>query len=407
MSSVSRRGFLSGLSLSAGGLALAGCAADARDENPEDRQEGSDRAASTVEFDGPHQAGIATPEQAHLNLVAFSLHPGVDRQGLRRLMRLWTQDARELCAGRTPRGSLEPELTSRPSRLTITCGWGEGAFDAAGLADRRPAWLAPIPEFSQDRLEERWGQSDLVLQICAEDPFTVAHAMRNMVRSGADYASVRWLQQGFVSANTAPEPSREETKRNLFGQKDGTINPRGEEELSEHVWIEDGPPWARGSTAMVVRRIRMHMGEWEKLDRASREVVVGRTLDSGAPLSGGEEHTPADFSARDAYGLPAIDPHSHMARATPPADHPEQRILRRPYNWDMAPEPGADDLSHSGQVFICFQKDPTRQFTPIQERLDQADRLNQWITHIGSAVYFVPPGTGGERGGFWGAGLLD
>ncbi|KQB85452.1 Dyp-type peroxidase [Corynebacterium oculi] len=400
MSSVSRRGFLSGLSLSAGGLALAGCRSTEAGE-PETASMGT-AGAETVPFDGPHQAGIATPEQAHLNLVAFNLVEGADRRDLRRLLTLWTQDARELCVGRAPRGSLEPELATQPARLTITCGLGPGAFDRVGLADQRPSWLAPIPEFSQDRLEERWGQTDLVLQICSEDPLVAAHAMRNMVRSGSDYAHVAWLQQGFVSAGKP-----EETKRNLFGQKDGTVNPRGEEELQDQVWIDEGPEWARGGTAMVVRRIQMHMDEWEKLDRTSREEVVGRTLDSGAPLSGGEEHTAADFQARDEYGLPTIDVNSHMARAVPPREHPEQRILRRPYNWDVAPEPGAEDRSNSGQIFICFQKDPTVQFTPIQRRLDAADRLNQWITHIGSAVYFIPPGTGEGRGDFWGAHLLD
>ena len=35
---------------------------------------------------------------------------------------------------------------------------------------------------------------------------------------------------------------------------------------------------------MVVRRIRMNVDTWEKLDRSSRENAVGRKLDTGAPL---------------------------------------------------------------------------------------------------------------------------
>lgn len=53
----------------------------------------------------------------------------------------------------------------------------------------------------------------------------------------------------------------------------------------------------------------------------------------------------------------------------------------------------AGQLSNSGQIFICFQKDPMTQFVPIQQRLDDRDQLNTWITHIGSGVYWVPPGT--------------
>lgn len=137
---------------------------------------------------------------------------------------------------------------------------------------------------------------------------------------------------------------------------------------------------------------------------------MGRTLDTGAPLTGQEEFDAPDYEAKDSYGLPVIDPSSHMARSTAPADHPEQLILRRVFNYDLAPEPNSEQLSNAGLVFICFQKNPDLQFTPIQQRLDEADRLNQWITHIGSAVFFMPPGTDPDdpaRDEFWGAGLLQ
>ena len=55
-------------------------------------------------------------------------------------------------------------------------------------------------------------------------------------------------------------------------------------------------------------------------------------------------------------------------------------------------------------MFICFQKNPLRQFDPIQQRLDSADRLNEWITHIGSAVFAVPRGT--ADGEYWGQDLF-
>ena len=156
---------------------------------------------------------------------------------------------------------------------------------------------------------------------------------------------------------------------------------------------------------MVVRRINMNMETWEEVDRHAREISIGRTLDNGAPLSGTEENDPVDLQARDKYGLKAIDPTSHVARAHPPADHPEQVILRRPYNFDLAPSPERPgELSNSGQIFICFQKNPREQFEPIQARLDEVDQLNTWITHVGSAMYYVVPGTQG--GTSWGENLL-
>lgn len=413
---LSRRGFLSGLGIGAGGLALTACAT-ASPEKPAEQAPEPTFGTSTVAFDGPHQAGLATPAQAHLNLIAFNLRDGVDKRGVQRLMRLWTEDARRLTQGQAPLGSLEPELAGAPANLTITCGFGPALFDAVGMGDQRLAWLAPIPGFRRDQLDERWGQSDLVLQICADDPLTLAHATRHMIRAGVDYARTHWIQQGFLDAHAVRQPG--ETPRNLFGQKDGTVNPRSDVELGEQVWIDEGPQWARGGSAMVVRRVFMNVDTWEILDRTSREVSVGRDLAAGAPLSGEREFDVADLNATDATGLPVIDPASHMARAMPPKDHPEQVIHRRSYNYDLPPDPalseameteGVPILANSGLVFICFQKDPSRQFTPIQQRLDESDRLNQWITHIGSAVYFLPPGvSAGDSAGdrYWGAALLE
>ncbi|NLZ57325.1 MAG: Dyp-type peroxidase, partial [Corynebacterium sp.] len=352
--------------------------------------------------------GIATPQQASLNLVAFTVRPGVDRDGIIRLMRLWTEDARALCHGQTPLGSLEPEMAVSPSNLTITCGFGSRLFDIAGIVDQRPEWLHPIPAFDRDQLDDRWGEADLVLQVCSDDPMTLSHATRHMIRAGVDYVSTRWFQSGFLNANGARE--KDATPRNLFGQKDGTVNPRTEEEIQEAAWIDEGPVWAQQGTAMVVRRIAMNLDTWEILDRTSREVSVGRTLDTGAPLTGTDEFDEPDYSATDSYGLPIIDPVSHMARSKPAEGHPEQVILRRVYAYDLEPDPTSEELSNSGMVFICFQKNPDLQFTPIQKRLDEGDRLNQWITHIGSAVFFIPPGTDPgdpDRDTFWGAGLLQ
>ena len=410
MSALSRRGFLTGLSVTAGGAALAACA------TPQDRAAAKMTAAADtrlydaiVPFDGERQAGISTPAQANLNLVGFNLVDGVDRGAVARLMRSWSEDSRRLCTGETPLGSLEPELVVAPSNLTITCGFGPRVFEVIDAVDKRPEWLQPLPEYKLDQLEDRWGQTDLVVQICSDDPIMLAHATRHLVRSGMDYARVFWMQQGFLRAYGAHKPG--ETPRNLFGQVDGTVNPRSEEEFNEQVWIADGAPeWMQGSTSMVVRRINMYMDSWEMLDRPSREEAMGRKLDTGAPLTGEDEFDEPDFTATDKFGLPVIDQQSHVFRAKPAEGHPEQRIKRRAYNYDIAPEPGSEQLSNSGLVFLCFQKDPLLQYDPIQKRLDEADRLNEWITHIGSAVYWIPPGTsedGSTGDAYWAQRLLE
>lgn len=400
---VSRRGFIAGIGAAvAQAGVLSGCAPVGEDPNapagvPSNSEPDHEPLQSaTVAFDGPHQAGIETATQADLNLVGFNFKDGVDKAGMKRLMRLWSEDARELTSGRTPLGSLEPEMNTWPANLTFTVGFGERLFDIAGAA--KPAWLHDIPALSRDELDPAWGQTDIALQICADDPLMCAWAMRHMTRAAADYVTTAWVQQGFMNAYGAIPKGQ--TPRNLFGQVDGTVNPYSEGEYREQVFADDG------STSMVVRRIAMHLDEWEKLDRASREESVGRSLASGAPLTGSDEFDEPDFDAVDQYGLPVIDRNSHMARSRAPEDHPEQRFKRRPYNYNLPPVPGSSELSDAGLIFIAFQKDPDTQFTPVLERLDEADRLNEWITHIGSSVYYVPPGTGDGRDSYWGETVL-
>ncbi|MCT2275836.1 Dyp-type peroxidase, partial [Dietzia cinnamea] len=193
------------------------------------------------------------------------------------------------------------------------------------------------------------------------------------------------------------------TQRNLFGQLDGTVNPAPAESDFEALLFSDGAEqqWMRGGTSLVLRRIRMTMNSWEEIDRNSRELSVGRKLDTGAPLTGTDEHDPADFTAMNEVGLPVIPAESHIARAH--SRNRSETILRRPYNYDDTPQPG--EISNSGLLFAAYQADPVRQYLPIQQRLAEQDMLNTWTVPIGSAVFAIPPGC--QEGGYIGQGVME
>lgn len=354
---------------------------------------------ATVPFFGDHQAGIATDAQAAATFVALDLHPATDRGALRRLMRVLTDDAARLTQGQPALADSEPELAVAPARLTVTFGFGAEVVRRAGAT--APAWLGPLPAFPPiDALEPAWCDGDLVIQIAADDPLTVAHATRMLLKDSRSFASVRWVQHGFRRAYGTVSPGT--TMRNLFGQVDGTANPRpGTDAFDEIVWAQDG--WLAGGTSMVVRRIRMHLDTWDRLDRSGREESVGRRLDTGAPLTGVAEHDDPDFAATDRLGFPVIPEFSHLRRARGEAGDGGQKIFRRGYNYDLSPT--GDAVSESGLVFVAFQADATRQFVPIQQRLADLDLLNQWTTPIGSTVVAVPPGC--AEGGYIGEAILD
>src|SRR5690606_5761602 len=137
-------------------------------------------------------------------------------------------------------------------------------------------------------------------------------------------------------------------------------------------WIRDG--WLAGGTSVVIRRTHMDLEGWDRLDRVGREQSVGRFLDSGAPLTGVDEHDEPDFAAVTPVGFPVIPEFAHMRRAR--SDDPRERMFRRAYNYDDPPESG--EISNSGLVFVAFQADVDRQFVPIQRRLADLDLLNEW-----------------------------
>lgn len=353
-----------------------------------------------VPFYGTHQAGIDTDAQAHAVFVGLDLRDDTDRDGLRRMMMLLTDDAARLTQGVPPLADSEPELGVAPARLTVTFGFGPEFVARANGAG--PGWLHPLPAFGIDRLQPEYTDGDLLIQVASDDPVTVAHTTRMLLKDSRSFASVRWTQTGFRRAHGTVKPGT--TMRNLFGQVDGTTNPvPGTADFDEVVWSTDG--WLAGGTGAVIRRIRMDLDKWDRLDRSGRDQSIGRFQSNGAPLTSSPHGAAAefddpDFEAKTPIGFTVIPEFSHMARARPVEAH--ERIFRRAYNYQGPPT--AEELSDSGLIFTSFQADVERQFTPIQRRLDELDLLNEWTTPVGSAVFAIPPGC--AEGGFIGDTLL-
>ena len=333
---------------------------------------------------GAHQAGVATVPAAHVRYVSYALHADTDRAGIARLFRILTDDVEGLVSGGAPLADSEPELAARPARLTVTVGVGRGLVDRVDPA-LRPPWLGDLPAFARDALDGRHDGGDLLILVQADDPLPVAHAARMLDRDIRGFATRIWTQQGFRPARGAEASGS--TMRNLMGQVDGTINPRPDDaDFDGLVWIDgtesDAAPWLAGGTALVLRRIRMELDTWDRVDRPGRELALGRRMADGAPLTGGTERTPIDFEQRNPVGLPVVPSYAHVRRAH--STDPNERIVRRAANYD--------DGTEAGLLFGCFQRDPARQFVPIQRRLDELDLLNEWVVHTGSAVFAILPG---------------
>jgi deferrochelatase/peroxidase EfeB len=409
MSPFTRRRLLASAGVGAAGIGLGASGYLIGQETAEASAEGT----GNVPFHGEHQAGIATPAQDRLHFAAFDLLTE-DRAALRELLREWSRAAAEMSAGElvgdvnteplAPPDDTGETVGLMPSSLTVTIGFGPGLFErrGLGLTARRPAVLKPIPALPADELDPAESGGDLCVQACSDDPQVAFHAIRNLARIGRGTVAIRWSQLGF--GRTATTSRSQDTPRNLMGLKDGTANIRAEDTaaMKQFVWVDgEGPDWMRGGSYMVTRRIRMLLEIWDRSSLEDQEQTIGRHKYSGAPLGGSDEFDRLDLDARNADGKPTIPADSHVRLAS--AQVNGEQILRRGYSFTDGVDESLAELE-AGLFFICFQRDPGRQFVAIQRRLGSHDALNEYIKHVGSAVFAVPPGA--KKGGYVGETLL-
>ena len=363
------------------------------------RSGGSASGAATVPFYGQHQAGIATPAQDRLAFSALTMMPGASRADVRDLLREWTGAAALMTQGKLVGADKDPDapppdtgeaIGSPPGRLTITIGYGPSLFDHRfGLAARRPAALTTLPPLPNENLDPDLSGGDLCVQACSDDPLVAFHAVRNLARLGLGVVEHKWMELGF--GRTSSTTSAQATPRNLLGFKDGTRNIKAEQGqlMDDYVWAgpESDQPWLRGGSFLVARKIRMFLENWDRDMLGDQENTIGRTKLVGAPLSGGSEFSQPDFSVT-AGGQPTIPARAHIRLASP--EHNDGvHILRRGYSFTDGIDPATGTLL-GGLFFIAFMKSPA-QFIRLQRSLAY-DALNEYVHHVGSAVYACPPG---------------
>jgi deferrochelatase/peroxidase EfeB len=392
MARLSRRALLA----SAAGGGIAAAAGGGFVLGREGDSEPTSAADQTVPFHGRHQAGIATPAQDRLHFAAFDVEDGLRADDLRGLLRAWSGAAERMAAGRlvgdanhealAPPQDTGEALGLAPARLTVTFGLGPSLFDERfGLAGLRPAPLRQLPALPGDELDRERSGGDLCVQACADDPQVAFHAVRNLARIGRGAVTVRWSQLGF--GRTSSTSRAQATPRNLLGFKDGTANLKAEDvqALARHVWVAGDragePSWLRNGTYLVARRIRMLIEVWDRTSLGDQEQTIGRRKASGAPLGERDE-----FATLKVDRLPA-DSHVRLAA---PSSNGGAALLRRGYSFTDGLDDRLGQLD-AGLFFLSFQRDPDA-FVRVQRQLGSDDALNEYIKHVGSGVWAIPPG---------------
>ncbi len=388
-----RRGFLKQFGTAGAGL-LVGATASAQ-TSAQTQAQPSDCISpndSHVAFYGTHQAGITTPVQKHIYFLVLDLHTR-DIEKVREMFQQWTAHSARLTRGENSKPYsknryVPPADTGEADNLgahnlTLTFGLGPEFFSKLGLDNLRPEALRELPHFPRDQLKTAYTGGDICIQACADDPQVAFHAVRNLVRSARLNITMKWSQAGFNSFD-----ARAETPRNLFAFKDGTANFSGEK-ADNVVWATD-PGWFNGGSYLIARRVQMFLETWDRTNLAAQNATFGRDRATGAPLGQKDEFDPVDLSLKNDKGHPAIPEISHVHLANKTGLH----ILRRSFSYAS----GIDDKGQfdAGLLFISFQKDPG-QFIGIQSSLGHLDKMNEYITHIGSGIFACLPGVQDEN----------
>lgn len=336
------------------------------------------------EFYGDHQAGITTPAQRHIYFLVMDLH--TDKlEEIKDVFKQWTQFSANLTQGQNikpydkndfmpPTDTGEADSLSAYG-LTLTFGISPSFLKKMGLTDKMPKEFSDLPLFPRDQIRPDLSGGDICIQACADDEQVTFHAIRQLVRQARSSITMRWSQAGFVSFDTGNE-----TPRNLFGFKDGTANQDTMKEPDNYVWA-DSPDWLAGGTYMVARKIQMHLETWDRTSQKGQNETFGRQRESGAGIGQQHEFDAIDTNAKDSKGKPVIPENSHVGLSKTSGMH----ILRRSYSYASGIDSKTGQFD-AGLLFISFQKSPA-QFITLQSALGRMDRMNEYITTIGSGLF--------------------
>ena len=361
-----------------------------------------EEANQAIPFYGKCQSGITTPIQRQVYFAVLDLATE-DLDTIRGIFKSWTTYIARMMQGELVEAyksntMLPPTDTGEAvgmgtERLTITVGVSPSFLEKLNLTGKKLPEFEDLPKFARDQLQEAFTGGDICIQACAEDAQVAFHAVRNLLRKGREHLTLKWSQTGYAAIT-----SQGSTPRNLFGFKDGTANVTSQDDFDRVIWC-DQDNWMKNGTYLIVRRVQMHLETWDRTSLKEQENTFGRHRDSGAPLGAVDEFDPVDLELKDDKSNLVIPEDCHVRLAKEVGEE----IYRRAFSYANGIDPRTGQFD-AGLLFISFQKDP-QQFIKVQKNLGTKDKLNEYITHVGSGLFAILPGV--EEGGYLGQSLFE
>ena len=182
----------------------------------------------------------------------------------------------------------------------MTFGVSAAFLKKLGLEAKRPKLFRDLPPFPKEQLQDKYTGGDIVIQACADDEQVAFHAVRNLIRKGRKYITMKWSKsvlRPLVTERNAAQP--------LWFQGWNRKCHDGEG-FDKVVWT-DSKDWMKGGSYMALRLVQMHLETWDRTNLQEQENTFGRYKESGAPFGKTNEFDEVDLSK-----LP-VDSHVRLA----------------------------------------------------------------------------------------------
>ncbi len=326
--------------------------------------------------------------------------------------------------------------------LTITVGFGSGAYDKLGTpAENRPQDLRPIPWEQLHDSPEVPANGDLVVQVCSDSMYINEHVLRRIEFEMAAELQLVWCLAGHQRHTSRSGRVNRDEGRAVIGFLDGTANldpvhnpddrtlvfvdpadvakyppqtpaippgqpsPYGGPQLPSfppdlHAPPASEPDWTTGGSYMVVRGSTLNITSWDTTPLGGQEHTIGRWKYSGNALDQPDDNNipiaDPNFGADPNGTITPLTAHIRKANPRGPGDA-DRRIFRRGYPLITAATTGMQ----LGLVFVCFGRTITTQFEFITRAWTTnpdfptpgagIDTLRNFEQVLSGGYFFAPP----------------
>lgn len=263
-----------------------------------------------------------------------------------------------------------------------------------------PKFFTRFPQYQANNPANLNFKLDLPAPMPPVDAFI--YIMSTSEQRVADFLTGLWCGHPATLTSVEVERGYQRTdKREAFGNLDGLRRPAPDQRaavaLIDRIVFPEEPAWLDGGSYAVYMKIEQLLAQWQTLDQAAQENVIGRRHPDGSRLDLPVGTNPL---AEPEYTSPTCPIATAHARKAGPRGsiNDQNQIFRRGVPYVEA----TDGAVHAGLQFVSFQATPAyfdvvfnhwmlnKEFPTAGTGADELVRQNL-LSFLKSGLFVIPP----------------